>query len=154
MKSKPTLLKIKMLVRDLSKNWPDKSASAIARKYRVKLRYIGSGIDRTAFLVVGTGIVLKLSERIGQSSRELKRISSIRRKTPSLSRYLPKVYRFGCSVSARNSSSVVAMEYCPKRATNKEVDEIGRLFKNLNDVHDNNIRKTKAGVVKIIDLGY
>jgi len=154
MKSKPTSQKIKRLVRDLSKNWPDKSAVSIARKYRLNLRYLGSGIDRKAFLIRGTDIVLKLSEYRGQSSRELKRISSIKRKTPSLRKYLPKVYRYGCRISKNGDSSVVAMEYCSKRATYEEVEKIERLFKNLNDVHGNNVRKTRTGEVKIIDLGY
>jgi hypothetical protein len=149
--------KLKKLAQDLVKCWPGQSVKRVARKHRLKLRFISSeGIDRHVFLISGTNIVLKLS-RYGheQSKSELKRILRLKKKYGKsyTARYLPKIYLSGCIIQER--TSVIAMRYYPKRVTEQDAETLETIFKSrtFTDFQHANARRTKSGQLKLIDLG-
>lgn len=143
--------RIRRLVRDLAKYYPKQSPGQIAKKHKVKLKYLGEGINRRGYLVVGTCIVLKISENSYQSKRELANIFKFR-ESKRLRPYLPKIYNYGCSINSCNTS-IIAMHYYPRRPTLRDCEKIEELFEDLSDIHSSNVRKSKTGKIKLIDLG-
>ena len=149
---KITRQKIRRLVRDIVLHYPTKSVDTIAGKHKLTVKYLGAGINRKGYLIVGTDVVLKVSENSKQSAKELKNIARFR-KIKKLRKYLPKVYRYATCVSPNDDTSVVAMHYYPEGASSDECCKVEMMFSSLDDVHWGNVRKSRGGAIKLIDLG-
>lgn len=126
----------------------------LAKKCGLKIKFIGCGVSREVYLVKGADLVLKLSQYSDQSRQELRNILKLK-SDPKLRPYLPKIYLYGCRILASNRPSAITMRYYPEKGKDVHQDVLNPIFRKTRvyDIYYSNIRLTKSGIPKLVDLG-
>ena len=153
------------IIRRIKKHDPRK-AQDLLDYCELPLQYIGGGMYRDAYHVLGTSVVIKMP-RVGKSieinkqhSRDeitiWKQIRRSKKKYAAFKEYLPEII----SHDGRTGITLVRKYDNPKhsRAINKVIKELDAALADVldlhtADIHYNNLGLDKDGSIKIIDLG-
>lgn len=139
------------------------------KKIGLELRFLGAGVFREGYRIIGTDLCVKLPMGEGRGARldyhagkvhstvehcKIARLS----KYPELRPHLPRVYYHD------RKTGVLVMSYHDDFVYETERLEelgkvVGKLIKRLTgvvcrDIHGNNIRQRKSGQLVFTDLGY
>lgn len=136
------------------------TAEEFADKCKLSLQYIGSGCSRCVYKVGGLPLVVKFDQgpRSGSMTQaeceaiSYKKLMSISR-YKRLRKYLPKLYYF----DKKTGHSL--MHYYDRPCSNDKCREVSKEFMdtlsvdNDMDIYPPNVRASRRGVPKVIDMG-